>query len=69
MNIVIYEPTLKTDNFEKLQVISDFDEFKKLSNVILANRLDDSLKDIKDKIHQRFIYTGLKQFLCLSVAF
>ena len=56
VNVVIYEPTLKTDNFEKFQVISDFDEFKKLSNVILANRLDNSLKDIKDKIYTRDLF-------------
>ena len=56
LNVVIYEPTLKTDNFEKFQVISDFDEFKKLSNVILANRLDNSLKDIHDQIYTRDLF-------------
>lgn len=56
VNVVIYEPTLKTDTFEKFQVIADFEEFKKSSDVILANRLDDCLKDIKDKVYTRDLF-------------
>ena len=56
VNIVIYEPTLKTETFEKFQVIADFEDFKNSSDVILANRLDDCLKDIKDKVYTRDLF-------------
>lgn len=57
VNVVIYEPTLKTDSFEKFKVISDFEEFKNISNVILANRMEDSLKDVKEKVYTRDLFT------------
>ena len=56
VNVVIYEPTLKTETFEKFQVIADFEDFKNSSDIILANRLDDCLKDIKDKVYTRDLY-------------
>ena len=56
VNVVIYEPTLKTETFEKFQVIADFEDFKNSSDVILANRLDDCLKDIKDKVYTRDLF-------------
>lgn len=56
VNVVIYEPTLKTETFEKFQVITDFEDFKNSSDVILANRLDDCLKDIKDKVYTRDLF-------------
>ena len=56
INIVIYEPTLKSDVFEECKVIKDFNEFKIISDVILANRQEKILDDIKDKIYTRDIY-------------
>ena len=51
INIVIYEPTLKTDTFNDCKVINDFDEFSSLSDVVLVNRKDDNTKKIQDKVY------------------
>lgn len=56
INIVIYEPTLNTDMFEGHKVIKDFDDFKNISDVIVANRLEECLKDCQDKIYTRDVY-------------
>lgn len=56
IKVVVYEPTLKDDNFFNSKVIRDLDEFKKMSDVIVVNRITDELKDVKDKIYTRDIY-------------
>jgi len=56
IQIIIYEPMLKENNFLNYKVIRDIDEFKKISDVIVANRIDDDLKDVIDKIYTRDLY-------------
>lgn len=56
IEVVVYEPALKDDNFFNSRVISDLDEFKKISDVIIVNRLDDNISDVKDKIYTRDLF-------------
>lgn len=55
--VVIYEPVLETDEFEGLRVIKDFDEFKQVADVIVANRLSDELKAVREKVYTRDLFS------------
>lgn len=57
VEVIIYEPTLKTDEFEGLKVEHCLDNFKNNSDVIIANRYDEELADETDKVYTRDIYT------------
>ena len=57
IEVVVYEPTLKEDNFFNSRVINDLDEFKSISDVIIVNRYEHALEDVKDKIYTRDIFS------------
>lgn len=56
IEVVVYEPALDADNFYNSRVIKDFDEFKEISDVIVANRLSDDIMDVVDKVYTRDLY-------------
>lgn len=56
VEIVLYEPALKEDEFFGSEVIRDLEEFKRRSHVIVANRRSDELDDVADKVYTRDIY-------------
>jgi len=55
--VVIYEPVLEVDQFDGANVINDLKNFKSTSDVIVANRLDDNLQDVRDKVYTRDLYS------------
>jgi len=56
IEVVIYEPNLKEDVFFNSRVIKNLDEFKALSDVIVANRQSDTLTDVQAKVYTRDIF-------------
>ena len=56
VEVVVYEPSLPEDVFFNSRVVSDLDEFKRISDVIVANRRTDVLDDVAEKVYTRDIY-------------
>lgn len=56
IEVVVYEPTLKEDNFFNSRVIKDLDEFKKICDIVISNRMENELLDIKEKVYTRDIF-------------
>ena len=56
IEVVIYEPTLKEDTFYNSKVIRSLDEFKKISDVIVSNRLSRELFDVEEKVYTRDLF-------------
>jgi len=58
IEVVIYEPVMQEDEFFNSKVIKDFEEFKKMSDVIIANRFESILEDVKEKVYTRDIFNS-----------
>jgi len=56
IEIIIYEPELKGNNFYNLEVINDINQFKQKAELILTNRMHDELKDVIEKVYTRDLY-------------
>ncbi len=56
VKVIIYEPLLNKDTFEDSPVVNDLNTFKSLSDLIVANRYNDELDDVKEKVYTRDIF-------------
>lgn len=57
VKVVIYEPVVEENEFDGLEVIKKLDDFKNTSDVIVANRLDDEIKDVREKVYTRDLFS------------
>jgi UDPglucose 6-dehydrogenase len=58
IEVVIYEPAFEEDEFFHSKVIKDLEEFKEVSDVIVANRMVDDLNDVKNKVYTRDLFNS-----------
>jgi UDPglucose 6-dehydrogenase len=56
IEVVVYEPVLEENEFFKSKVIKNLDEFKAMSDVIVANRVTDEIEDVREKIYTRDLF-------------
>ena len=56
IEVVVYEPVLKEEDFFNSRVIRDLEAFKSMSDVIVANRLSDDIEDVADKVFTRDLF-------------
>ncbi|CAI9395063.1 UDP-glucose 6-dehydrogenase [Bacillus sp. T2.9-1] len=57
IEVVVYEPVLQEETFFNSRVINDFNQFKEISDVIVANRLSSDLADVKEKVYTRDLFS------------
>ena len=56
IKVIIFEPLVGGDSFEGLEVVNDFEEFSMQSEIILANRMNNELNSVSDKVFTRDIF-------------
>ena len=56
IEVVVYEPVLTENDFFRSRVINDIEEFKKVSDVIVANRVTEDIEDVLDKVYSRDLF-------------
>lgn len=56
VNIIIHEPTIQESSFEGFAIVNDLAEFKKQSDVIIANRVSEALADVAEKVYSRDVF-------------
>ena len=57
VNVIIYEPTINENTYNGIEVIHDLKLFKEISDLIIVNRIDSNLDDVKEIIYSRDIFS------------
>ena len=57
IKVIIYEPTLNQKEFDGFEIVNDIKEFKRNSSIILANRQENILEDVKEKVYTRDLFS------------
>ena len=57
VEVIIYEPTLNEEKFSDCKIVNSFEDFAKQSDVILANRFEETLESVKEKVYTRDLYS------------
>ncbi len=57
VEVVVYEPALQEKEFFRSRVMEDFEEFKRVADVIVANRISEDLRDVADKVYTRDLFS------------
>ena len=58
IKVIVYEPVIDEDSFFNSEVIKDLKKFKNLSDLIVANRMTDEIKDVASKVYTRDIFNS-----------
>ena len=56
VEVIVYEPAMQEEEFFRSKVIRELEEFKEMSDVIVANRWSEELEDVKEKAYTRDMY-------------
>ena len=64
IEVVVYEPVLQEEHFYNSRVVTDLNEFKQLSAVIVANRLSEDLLNVQDKVYTRDLFGVMLKAFC-----